>query len=576
MTADGERWKRKYLDLIDENDQLQKRFKDQTDNLRRALVRLSLISEGRDPDLDSQLDGLRQFLRNDQITGLSKLLDRVEEGFERWQSHQERHRQKLYHALLSIETSHASLPRALKAPVKKLRKQSKDGDSVELLLGMVSALRQWAEALVEASGHGADKAGEKGDSWFGRLFGSKAEDANNQDESSDANGTGDDTTEDSGDTRQYDIEEAVNQAEEGMSQLTVEVSKLLQSLVSKLTLPNQEQPRALRLLTKIKEGLSWYELVPALEILAELVLAALGSEQQEFEAFLKTLNQRLATLQSWLKKGEELESGFKTASAEFDAKMRDHLDDLKNTLSADPQDFGALKVSVTTKLDEIFGTVNHYRSEQQTREQAFESHIGELKSRIQAMEGELNDAKAQLKKSQLKAMTDSLTQLPNRGAYDIYIQTEYERFRRYGHPLSLVVCDVDRFKSINDTYGHTAGDKVLQLISRQVKKGTRDTDLLARYGGEEFVVILPETDSEGALRVAEKIRKQVEASPFHFKGKRVQITISCGIASFTKDAVPDNVFDAADRALYAAKEGGRNQCQIGEVLLDANDDAADL
>ena len=75
-----------------------------------------------------------------------------------------------------------------------------------------------------------------------------------------------------------------------MSQLTEDVSKLLQSLVSKLTLPNQEQPRALRLLSKVKQGLSWYELVPALEVLAELVLAALGSEQEEFEAFLKTLN----------------------------------------------------------------------------------------------------------------------------------------------------------------------------------------------------------------------------------------------------------------------------------------------
>jgi len=566
MTADGERWKRKYLDLIDENDQLQKRFKDQTDNLRRALVRLSLISEGRDPDLDSQLDGLRQFLRNDQITGLTKLLDRVEEGFERWQSHQEGHRQKLYHALLSLETSHASIPRTLKAPLKKLRKQAKDGDSVALLLGMVSALRLWAEALVEATGHSADKTQDKGDSWFGRLFGSKTEDSS---ETEDEAGNRSDSSE----AQQYDIEEVVSQAEEGMSQLTLEVSKLLQSLVSKLTLPNQEQPRALRLLTKIKEGLSWYELVPALEMLAELVLAALGSEQQEFEAFLKTLNDRLATLQTWLQKGEELESGFKTASAEFDAKMRDHLDDLKNTLSADPQDFGALKVSVTTKLDEIFGTVNHYRSEQQSREQTFESHIGELKSRIETMEGELHQAKDQLKKSQLKAMTDSLTQLPNRGAYDIYIQTEYERFRRYGHPLSLVVCDVDHFKSINDTYGHTAGDKVLQLISRQVKKGTRDTDLLARYGGEEFVVILPETDSAGALRVAEKIRQQVESSPFHFKGKRVQITISCGIASFSPEAEPDDVFDAADRALYTAKEGGRNQCQIGEVSITGASDS---
>lgn len=562
MAGDTNRWKNKYLDLIDDHEKLQKRFQDQTDGLRRSLVRLSLISEGRDPDLDGHLDDMRQFLRQEQVTGLSKLLDRVEQAFERWQSHQEGFRQQLYDSLLTLETNYEDLPRGLRSPLKKIRKQAKDGDSGEMLLGLVSVLATWADALVKASGSkSGDKSDDKGESWFGKLFGGGKDSEEkieiSQNESS--------AESDENDQRHFDLEEAMSKAEAGMSQLTEDVSKLLQSLVSKLTLPNQEQPRALRLLSKVKQGLSWYELVPALEVLAELVLAALGSEQEEFEAFLKTLNERLETLQSWLKKGEDLESGFKSASAEFDAKMRGHLDDLKNTLAGDPEDFGALKVSVTTKLDEIFGTVDGYRSQQQSREQEFESHIGDLKSRIEQMEGELNDAKDQLKKSQLKAMTDSLTQLPNRGAYDIYIQNEFDRFKRYGNPLSLVVCDVDKFKSINDNYGHQAGDKVLQLISRQVKKGTRDTDLLARYGGEEFVVILPETDGEGAMQVAEKIRKQVEGSPFHFKGKRVQITISCGIASFTNDCEPDHVFDAADRALYAAKEGGRNQCQIGEV-----------
>lgn len=552
MTGDANRWKNKYLDLIDDHDKLQKRFDDQTDALRRSLVRLSLISEGRDPDLDGHLDAMRQFLRQEQVTGLSKLLDRVEQAFERWQSHQEGFRQQLYESLLTLETNYDDLPRGLRSPLKKIRKQSKEGDSGELLLGLVSVLATWADALIKE----AEKESAKGEGWFGRLFGGSKSDESEDDPKS---------TADDHERQQYDIEEAMSKAEAGMSQLTEEVSKLLQSLVSKLTLPNQEQPRALRLLSKVKQGLSWYELVPALEILAELVLAALGNEQEEFEAFLKTLNERLGTLQSWLQKGEELESGFKAASAEFDAKMRGHLDDLKNTLADGSENFGLLKDSVTHKLDEIFGTVDGYRTQQHAREQAFESHIGDLKSRIEQMEGELNQAKDQLKQSQLKAMTDSLTQLPNRGAYDIYIQNEFERFRRYGNPLSLVVCDVDKFKSINDNYGHQAGDKVLQLISRQVKKGTRDTDLLARYGGEEFVVILPETDSEGAMQVAEKIRKQVEASPFHFKGKGVQITISCGIASFTEDCEPEDVFDAADRALYAAKEGGRNQCQIGEV-----------
>ena len=220
-------------------------------------------------------------------------------------------------------------------------------------------------------------------------------------------------------------------------------------------------------------------------------------------------------------------------------------------------------MSVSGKLDHIFDTIEGFKAQQDHREHAFQNHIGDLKHRIQEMENELSEAQTALKQTQLKAMTDSLTSLPNRGAYDIYIENEFERFRRYGHPLSLLVCDVDKFKSINDTYGHQAGDKVLQLISLQVKKGTRDTDMLARYGGEEFVVILPNTDAEGAMQVAEKIRTQVEGCPFHFKGKRVPITISCGVAQFSEGASPQQVFGVADRALYEAKEGGRNQCRLG-------------
>jgi diguanylate cyclase len=181
------------------------------------------------------------------------------------------------------------------------------------------------------------------------------------------------------------------------------------------------------------------------------------------------------------------------------------------------------------------------------------------------MRSELKEAKEQLNTSHLMAMTDSLTQLPNRGAYDLYIGKEYERYRRYGGGLSLLVCDVDKFKLINDSYGHQAGDKVLQLISRQVKKGTRDTDFLSRYGGEEFVVVLPESDAKAAFLVGEKIREQVAKSPFHFKGQRVQITISCGVASFKPGYRVEQVFDAADKALYKAKQNGRNQCQIGEL-----------
>ena len=553
MSSEQTRWKNKYLNLIDEHEELDKRFQDHTGQLRRALVRLSLVAEGRDPDLDSQLEAVRELLRKEHLTGLTTILDKVDAGYERWQSHQDKYKDQLAETMIGIETGHEALPKSLITILKKARKQVRNTDKAELLLTLVNVIAQWADAMAEQIESTPED--KKSGSWFSRMFASDEEGAS-------ADSDGPDMT--SADAKPgYEIPTEESQDKNGLNSLTMEASNVLSGLISKLTLPNPEQPRALRLLNKTKAGLSWYELVPALEILSDLVISALGTEQEEFDAFLKSLNERLNQLQVWIGQGEQLEQKFSDASKDFDEKMRGHLDGLKDVLgTGNTQE---LKGSVSHQLDEVFSTLDGFKADQRGREVAFQQHIQALSQKLKDMEGELKHTKDQLNKSQMKAMMDSLTQLPNRGAYDMNIQKEYERFRRYGGDLSLIVCDVDKFKKINDNYGHQAGDKVLQLISRQVKKGTRDTDLIARYGGEEFVVILPETNSEAAMLVGEKIRQQVSNSPFHFKGERVQITVSCGVAVFEKGFRPEQVFDAADRALFKAKENGRNLVQLGEL-----------
>jgi len=543
MSTDSDRWKNKYLNLIDENEKLEKRFEDHIGQLRRAIIRLSITSEGRDADMDSQLESMRDLLRTDQISGLTRILEQIESGFERWQARQESFQGQITQTLIDIETSH-ELPKPLMAQLTKVRKKVRETDKVDLLLAFTSVIAQWAEALANH-----DQSQTSG--FFSRLFNKEqttptvSDAADNQ----------------ANDEASYQIPEA---GEKGLLSVTSEASKVLENLIPKLTLPNTEQPRALHLLSKAQEGLNLYEIVPALEVLAELVISALGTEQEEFEAFLKSLNERLNELQAWLSQSQDLEQDFKSASKDFDDKMRGHLDDLKQVLKDGTDDTKNIKGSVSNQLDRVFATLDIFKLEQQNREKAFEQHINELNDRLSKMESELQSAQEQLSKSQAKAMVDSLTKLPNRGAYDAYIEKEYQRYVRYGGNLSLIVCDVDKFKNINDSYGHQAGDKVLQLISRQVKKGTRQTDLLARYGGEEFVVILPNSDSQAALQVAEKIRQEVAKCPFHFKGQRVQITLSCGVASFSEGMSHEEVFERADKALYQAKEKGRNQSIVAQ------------
>ncbi len=163
-----------------------------------------------------------------------------------------------------------------------------------------------------------------------------------------------------------------------------------------------------------------------------------------------------------------------------------------------------------------------------------------------------------------RAMLDGLTGLWNRTHFDQRLLEEVAGSQRYDRPLSLVMLDVDRFKSINDSYGHPFGDEVLQSVGDVMIKNARTSDSACRYGGEEFTIILRETDVEGAVVFAERLRAQIEALKFKHKGQPVKVTASFGVSANTLCRNPCNLtkawlVDSADRALYQAKQTGRNR-----------------
>jgi diguanylate cyclase (GGDEF)-like protein/PAS domain S-box-containing protein len=173
----------------------------------------------------------------------------------------------------------------------------------------------------------------------------------------------------------------------------------------------------------------------------------------------------------------------------------------------------------------------------------------------------LENARLYEQTSQL-AVTDPLTGLANRRIFQERLAEEIRRARRYGRPLSLIMADLDHFKVYNDTHGHPAGDVILQQVADIMRANVRETDLVARYGGEEFVMILPETDKAGATKLAEKIRHAVSAYPFPHEDSQPggRLTISLGVATFPEDLVEtDGLIEHADRALYLAKQSGRNR-----------------
>ena len=157
------------------------------------------------------------------------------------------------------------------------------------------------------------------------------------------------------------------------------------------------------------------------------------------------------------------------------------------------------------------------------------------------------------------AQLDSLTGINNRAAMDRCLERELELAHRHDHALSLMIVDVDHFKRINDSLGHSAGDAVLKTLTTCMKETMRVSDMLFRYGGEEFALLLSGTDLDGARQMGERLRAAVDAYHFSYNNKKIDVTVSIGVASVGRRDSANRLFNKADAALYQAKKAGRNQ-----------------
>jgi diguanylate cyclase len=185
-------------------------------------------------------------------------------------------------------------------------------------------------------------------------------------------------------------------------------------------------------------------------------------------------------------------------------------------------------------------------------------HLEESRREAEALREELAKARAEAK-------TDAMTGLANRKGFDEAIGKLRAAAERSLSDACLLICDIDKFKSINDTYGHLFGDKVIKAVADVLSKQTKGKDLASRFGGEEFVVLLPETDVEGAVAVAESIRSTIENSRVvrPKTGEEVRrLTISIGVTRFVEGEQVKETISRADEALYAAKENGRNRVEV--------------
>jgi diguanylate cyclase len=224
-------------------------------------------------------------------------------------------------------------------------------------------------------------------------------------------------------------------------------------------------------------------------------------------------------------------------------------------------DLDEIKRLVQTHIDAVLVHMDKHRTSEQARYDDARTQMSAMSERLQQLEGEAESLRTRLREERSQAQTDALTGIPNRLAYEERLAQEVARWKRFSTPLVLLIWDVDHFKQINDNFGHKAGDKVLRTIARTLAGAIRETDFVARYGGEEFAHLMTGSSLADCLVVADRLRAVIESTGFHFRERAVTVTASCGLAQFRDGDSTESWFERADRALYRAKQAGRNRCE---------------
>lgn len=362
------------------------------------------------------------------------------------------------------------------------------------------------------------------------------------------------------DAKQKGVSPSATESED-QTLLCRHIGNLLSKLIEKISIPTTQQASVRKLLSKIESGFTWDELESVLADSIDLVVKATISGHQDFEVYLESLNSQLGNIQSFLSDSRSYQQEVKDSADKLDKTLRDDVAKMEISLSS-TKDLEQLKFSVREQLSGIVEAVDEYREEQTERETKAEGRLKELHARIDEMESKSADIQRKLEEQKLLAVLDPLTGLPNRAAYNDKVNQFWGDDASQHQPLTMVVCDIDHFKRVNDQYGHLAGDKVLRLIAKILRGGMRESDFVGRYGGEEFVMMLPNTEAVPAKELLDKLRRVVEQSPFNFKGEPLRVTASFGIAQAKSGENAEKLFSRADEVLYRAKEEGRNRCLI--------------
>ena len=561
------RWQNKYLDLFERHEVNQKQLNDTIELLRRHLVRICLVAEGKNPQLNRQLAELRRVLRRKNFTDdLEVMMTEIEVGSHQFDDDHRHRKDQLQQLIIDVERqlNKLDIPKPMKREFHSYRKRLKS--QIHQLHAFPALFLEYArfhyQFLLKSNANALvrenpalpsppsvesvhpEKTPTPG--FLGALKRFFIPDIRIHDTPSELT---------------FDPVEEEDEVPVGVAENHEKaVRDRLRGLIGKLCVPQSLRVHVQQVLEGLETTRGWEGVVKSIDEVSYITTSSLGSERKEVEFFLESLNDRLYELSQAIVENQSSNQQASRQILQVNNSVRSQVEGMQRLLQQSTE-VDDLKSAVKRQLDLITSAMNQQSEIEAQRSTLLERQLQVLNRRIGKLESETRSVRVNAGYKRYEVLVDELTQLPNLDAYRDRILLEYNRWRRYRGNLTVVVGDVDHFRQINDEYGFEFGDDILKILASQMSQALRETDFIARYGGEEFVMIMPQTKLFEAQQAIEKIRQMIERYPFEHNNAPVKITMSFGIAEFESDDSPDSIYQRAGESLYQAKKAGRNCIQ---------------
>ncbi|WP_019025942.1 GGDEF domain-containing protein [Colwellia piezophila] len=516
--------KRKLDSAIESRSSLQEDFNQQSSLFIQFIAKLSLISKGIDLELDNRLAQLRTlFNKSAPISDIETKINVITKLLQYHSLTNEKnilHIHEQFNQAGLILQKINGLPDDLRRDLRSLLKETKESkDALIQYIPLLSQLLTFYHHALKAK-NGIPKQG---------LLQT--------------------TTVTSASSKQYSENEQI---------ISSAILEKISLSLSDLPLSNSHMSDLLAIKKKLLVDSSQGEVLQHVIDIFDVIVADFKDEQNSAKNFLTRLSATLSTVQSAVKETIVIQRDNQNTNDKINKKLQVQLIEMTDSVER-ASSLNQVKEDINEKLQFIASTLEQKSKFEQQSQQKLADKLQDMSAKVEQLEAQSKIFEEKLANQQKRSMQDALTKLGNRAAFDEYFAKAMVRFHHKPFELALVVLDIDDFKKINDNYGHTAGDKTLQVIANTILNHVSKDVFVGRYGGEEFVLIYSKIQEKALIAELSVLNKYVARLPFKFKSNKVSITFSIGATHIRADDNIHIAFERADEAMYKAKKSGKNQ-----------------